>query len=229
MVGLMSDTSVEVAKENKAPEFKERLSGLYEQVTLGKIGQDEFCRIVEGLLSGQSADLKAKLAEAERLANTDLLSGLYNLRGFEKSAEQALASAERSNTPGCLLAVDLDKFKTFNDTHGHPSGDKMIGLIGQVLQKSLRTSDIAARVGGDEFAVYLPGTDLKGAAVVAAKLKQEIAQQSQLAMPGLGWIQTVSIGSAFYDPNASESLRLLRSRADVSLYEDKATKSLKTS
>jgi hypothetical protein len=99
------------------------------------------------------ADLRGRVAELERLLEADELTGLLNRRGFETAAHRALAHAARYNETGVLALIDLDRFKHVNDAHGHAAGDAALRLIGQVLAESIRATDYAARLSGDEFAI----------------------------------------------------------------------------
>jgi len=124
------------------------------------------------------AALNAELLEANRAlaqaAVTDGLTGLKNHRAFQESLHSAAQMAERLQQPLSLIMFDIDHFKQFNDTFGHPAGDELLRQVAQVLRESARAYDVAARYGGEEFALLLPNTTLEQAVQVAERLRQQI-------------------------------------------------------
>jgi diguanylate cyclase (GGDEF)-like protein len=124
------------------------------------------------------ATLNAELLEANRAlaqaAVTDGLTGLKNHRAFQESLHSAAQMAERLQQPLSLVMFDIDHFKQFNDTYGHPAGDELLRQVAQVLRESARAYDVAARYGGEEFALLLPNTALEQAVQVAERLRQQI-------------------------------------------------------
>jgi len=124
------------------------------------------------------ATLNAELLEANRAlaqaAVTDGLTGLKNHRAFQEALHSAAQMAERLQQPLSLVMFDIDHFKQFNDTYGHPAGDELLRQVAQVLRESARAYDIAARYGGEEFALLLPNTALEQAVQVAERLRQQI-------------------------------------------------------
>jgi diguanylate cyclase (GGDEF)-like protein len=124
------------------------------------------------------ATLNAELLEANRAlaqaAVTDGLTGLKNHRAFQEALHSAVQMAERLQQPLSLVMFDIDHFKQFNDTYGHPAGDELLRQVAQVLRESARAYDVAARYGGEEFALLLPNTTLEQAVQVAERLRQQI-------------------------------------------------------
>jgi len=124
------------------------------------------------------ATLNAELLEANRAlaqaAVTDGLTGLKNHRAFQEALHSAAQMAERLQQPLSLIMFDIDHFKQFNDTFGHPAGDELLRQVAQVLRESARAYDVAARYGGEEFALLLPNTTLEQAVQVAERLRQQI-------------------------------------------------------
>jgi diguanylate cyclase (GGDEF)-like protein len=124
------------------------------------------------------ATLNAELLEANRAlaqaAVTDGLTGLKNHRAFQEALHSAAQMAERLQQPLSLVMFDIDHFKQFNDTFGHPAGDELLRQVAQVLRESARAYDVAARYGGEEFALLLPNTALEQAVQVAERLRQQI-------------------------------------------------------
>ena len=153
-------------------------------------------------------------------AVTDELTGLANRRRFMEVVELELKRAERFQSPLGLLLVDLDDFKLVNDRFGHGTGDEVLRALSDVFRESLRDVDLAARLGGEEFAVLLPETDYPGAAGVAERLRAGLASLELKAPEGERFGVTASFGVAVY-PEAQSVDELLRA-ADAALYRAKA-------
>ena len=111
-----------------------------------------------------------------KASTTDFLTGVLNRRAFLAGAERELANASRTQTACCLLMIDLDRFKSINDTYGHPAGDLVLQSFAAVAQASLRTGDMLGRLGGEEFALLLPATDLTGGMQAAERLRAAFAE-----------------------------------------------------
>lgn len=165
--------------------------------------------------------LIASNIDLSRLAATDPLTGLTNRRIFDDALARDMARTARSGSPLCLVLLDVDHFKRYNDNHGHLEGDRCLRVVAQSISASLhREADLAARYGGEEFAIILPETDLEGAVAVAERIRAAISQTSEAQ---LGRRATVSMGVAEYDPAQalSDPEELVR-RADDALYSAKA-------
>ncbi|WP_053078590.1 sensor domain-containing diguanylate cyclase [Methylobacterium tarhaniae] len=163
-------------------------------------------------------------AELAQLSRTDALTGLPNRRAFEEAFGRAFAEASRRGGPVTLLAVDADHFKRYNDRYGHAVGDRVLqGLARALSDAARRPSDLVARVGGEEFAILLPGADAEGAAHVAERVHEAVAGLVvETEGESVGRI-TVSIGLALGLPRQSGTLADLFGLADAALYEAKAT------
>lgn len=148
-----------------------------------------------------------------------LIVNFLNNNGFTNSLTQQLNIIKRIKYPACLLALDIDQLKQFNDKFGHVEGDKLIKLYAQVLESHTRTSDLKGRVGGDEFVIFLAGTDLRGATIVAERIRADIITVVKAGFPNLKKEQTVSIGVTQVLEN--DDAKSLRERADQALYEAK--------
>ena len=153
-------------------------------------------------------------------AVTDELTGLANRRRFMEVVRLELKRAERFQSPLGLVLVDLDDFKLVNDRFGHQTGDEVLRALGDVFRAGLRDVDLAARLGGEEFAVLLPETDDSGAAGVAERLRTALAAVELEAPRGKKFSVTASFGVAVY-PQAQSVDELLTS-ADAALYRGKA-------
>ena len=161
-------------------------------------------------------DFKAYLDTCEEAAFTDHLTGLANRRRFERQLEREIARTSRYDHPFCLLMLDIDNFKSVNDTFGHESGDEAIRLLARSVQEGIRGVDLAARIGGEEFGVLLTETHVVRGVEVAERLRQTI---KQVKIPQVGFI-TVSIGVA-ESPSCAQTARELLARADAAMYEAK--------
>jgi diguanylate cyclase (GGDEF)-like protein len=158
-------------------------------------------------------------AQMQRLATTDFLTGLANRRAFFEQAESARLLATRLHKPIALMMLDIDHFKQLNDRFGHASGDEALVLFADTARGALRDHDIMGRLGGEEFALALPGTDLDGALQAAERLRIAV-NQAPLITSGSGYMMTVSVGVVLVEPG--EALTAALARADHALYAAKA-------
>ncbi len=154
------------------------------------------------------------LAIAEIRAATDGLTGLPNKRAATDALKRSFAQASTTGSPLALLLLDLDHFKQVNDQRGHAVGDQVLANVGAVLQSVLRNGDFAARNGGEEFAVLLPGTEITAALEIAERVRSALAE---ISLPGSDVSVTASIGVSGFPDHASTSDRLER-LADAALY-----------
>lgn len=165
-------------------------------------------------------ELRRQKEAAERSARIDPLTGLLNRRAFNELAEREIQRARRFRQPMSLLVIDLDRFKSINDSHGHLVGDAVLEDFARVASEQLRSLDIIARLGGEEFVVLLPGTDPEGAFQLAERMRQAIASNS-MALESVTLRYTASFGIAGFEPR-QPSLERWVARADAALYEAKA-------
>src|SRR5688500_11202474 len=156
------------------------------------------------------------LRQAERNAQTDALTGLGNRHWMRTMFEREVTRALHSNKALCLMMIDVDNFKAFNDQYGHVAGDSVLVAVAEALREFLRPTDLIARFGGDEFAVLLPDLQLKQARQTAERIRQQIAG---LSPPSLATAVTVSIGLA--GRTDQDDVATLVQRADAAMYEAK--------
>jgi len=163
------------------------------------------------------------LEQTRRMANTDGLTGLYNHRYLQERMKQEIERAERYERPLSVVMADLDHFKKFNDTHGHPKGDKVLIAVAQALRQVSRASDILARYGGEEFTLILPETTAQEAGLVAERARQRVAALKLDDKEDAGSADdatvSLSLGVASHTPGASKEE--LIEAADAALYRAK--------
>jgi diguanylate cyclase (GGDEF)-like protein len=164
-------------------------------------------------------DLAQTADQLERLATTDSLTGLFNRRHFLATTEREMNRFRRYGRPMSILLLDIDLFKTINDRFGHDVGDQMIVHVGNLCLENKRSPDIVARVGGEEFAILLPETELESASVVAERLRK-LVENRPLIAGDITVPVTVSIGIAELDSTMNRVSNLMK-LADRMLYDAK--------
>lgn len=167
-----------------------------------------------------SQDILGAMARIKLISETDSLTGAYNMRAFRSLAARECSLARRYNRILSLLMVDSDHLKQINDAHGHEAGDKLVKHIVNTIRSTLRTTDVIARYGGDEFVCLLPETGAVGAAIVAERMRQQLSSMP-VDIGNASVPSTVSVGIASY-PAHGASLESLAKNADRALYESKA-------
>ncbi|MBA4788993.1 MAG: GGDEF domain-containing protein [Rhizobiales bacterium] len=178
--------------------------------------------LVRGLQRGliRSTEMEELL---KKMSLTDVLTGLPNRRAFDDRLDSEVRRMAREGRPMALLLVDVDHFKTVNDTYGHLNGDRLLRMLGRQIQRSVgRPGDVAARFGGEEFAVLLPDTDMKGARYIAERIRSDVERCSMTLESGQRLSATVSIGIVSSEPSGRDAPQSLVKLADEALYEAKA-------
>jgi diguanylate cyclase (GGDEF)-like protein len=166
-------------------------------------------------IAEQMAVAVHQVQEHMREARTDFLTGLANRHEFDSFLRRELARAERFGDSLSLAMIDLDDLKVVNDSHGHRAGDEALRTVGATLKATVRSLDLAARIGGDEFALVMPQTDSRGARDVVARFQQRLAEAHNDRHP----VVTVSVGIAEWEEGMG--LDAIAAAADAHLYESK--------
>ncbi|WP_291328321.1 diguanylate cyclase [Desulfovibrio sp. UCD-KL4C] len=154
-----------------------------------------------------------------KLATTDPLTGLSNRRFFMEKAEEEVEKAKRYNRSLSLLMLDIDFFKKVNDTYGHDAGDDVLKSLSVAVLEVLRNVDVFGRIGGEEFSILMPDTDIDGAVLAAERIRHKVEKANMQTRSGILTI-TVSIGAATINKRIT-TLELLLKAADLGLYAAK--------
>jgi two-component system, cell cycle response regulator len=195
-----------------------KLGGLALALTVGTESESAgIVRLVARELGGPLR-IAALMDESQRLATTDPLTGLSNRRALLAALHVEIAHARRHGLPLSFCLMDVDHFKSVNDTHGHAAGDQVLAAIGGLLRRGLRTPDVPARWGGEEFVIVLKQTDGVGAVLVAERIRKAV-ESLVVDSNGKRIPVTVSIGVAEFTPE--DSAEALIDRADNAMYRAK--------
>jgi diguanylate cyclase (GGDEF)-like protein len=173
-----------------------------------------------GIVAAQTSmtlERASYFSKQEDLARCDGLTGLLNHRMFQETIREEYNRVKRYNNPLSLIMLDIDHFKKFNDTYGHPIGDEVIKMVSRTIKTMVRTTDRAFRYGGEEFAVILPETSPENGTLLAERIRRHI--ETNRAVKGL--VITVSIGLG--GVNVSETPEVFIKRVDNALYAAKET------
>ncbi|MFJ7566480.1 GGDEF domain-containing protein [Herminiimonas sp. NPDC097707] len=194
-----------------------------------RIAQNEALRSRDAILAARKNvedaearihNLEAKLEQMSELVREDQLTGSLNRRGLEDIFERELARAERRGTPLCIAMLDLDDFKKINDKYGHSAGDEALIHLVRVIKETLRSMDVIARFGGEEFLIVLPDTGMDEAVQTVTRLQRELTKQIFMHNH-TRLLMTFSAGVALR--NEQEDQKSMIERADKALYEAKRT------
>lgn len=193
---------------------------------LGDVGLKEFDSEAIRRLANENdglkatlADLRARLEELERLADTDTLLPLPNRRAFLRELERVLHQAARHKTPAAVLFIDLNGLKAINDSQGHQAGDAVLLHVARILKASLRAGDMVARIGGDEFGLILDHVDEMAAQAKAEALVATVASEPvDLGRATVG----VSVTAGLAMVRAGDAVETVLARADAAMYAQRS-------
>jgi two-component system cell cycle response regulator len=165
--------------------------------------------------------LRDNVQQSIEMAITDALTGLFNRRYMESHLGALVEQASARGKPLTALMLDIDYFKSVNDTYGHDAGDDVLREFATRIRKSIRGIDLACRLGGEEFVIIMPETDVAVAATVAERLRRRIASEPFVIAAGAAKLEiTISIGVATRDVSDDNAAAILK-RADQALYRAK--------
>lgn len=211
------------AQANELTELEEAFNRMLNRLENERVAHDSAMETLHKELEQQVAerthDLQRANQQLEQLVRTDPLTGVANRRHFVERVQIEIQRAHRENTPLALLMLDLDHFKSINDTWGHSSGDSVLRNFAALISGLSRTSDLLARLGGEEFAMILPNTGLEGALELASRILELVRQQS-IDTGTAPIFYSTCIGAATLASQESSYEPLLK-RADAALYRAK--------
>ena len=204
-----------------------RLAGSHNDITERKQVEEklkDYQITLEETIAQRTRELEKANRTLERLAKLDPLTELANRRCMDETLEQELARSTREKTPLSFIMMDIDYFKSYNDTYGHQEGDICLKLVARSISKTLlRPTDMVARYGGEEFVVILPGTDVDGCIRVANQIAFNVSRIDGLRLnPNSGRAISLSMGIAISSENNVLSLDAIVEQADKALYQAKS-------
>ena len=188
--------------------------------------REEATQSMQNMLENMSLEMKKLRAEVAKLnseATTDSLTRVNNRRAFDIEIEGLISLSKAESKPLCLVLIDIDHFKAFNEKFGHSIGDKVLRFVASLIKNNIKGNDSVARFGGEQFAVLLPETKLEGALSVAENIREKLAKQTlsdSAAKIELGTI-SASLGVSCYKPG--ESSDELINKANIALSQAKNT------
>jgi diguanylate cyclase (GGDEF)-like protein len=176
--------------------------------------------VIENRQLGETqSQLMAELNQARRESMICPMTQAWNRRGFSGLMAREISRSKRDGRPLALAIIDIDHFKRINDSYGHPAGDSALVTFARILREQIRAYDVFARLGGEEFAVIMPGLQRKDATAAGEKLRAAVERDSLLPT---GERLTISLGLAWFDPAKTDlSEELMVTKADQALYKAK--------
>lgn len=190
-------------------------------LSLGMWNRNIKYKLLQRELTARNETLEQQQAELVWLATRDALTGLFNRGEFMRLAEKELLRTRRHGGNTSIFVIDLDFFKSINDLHGHPAGDKVLRHVSDQLRDWTRSTDLVARIGGEEFVVLLPQTDIDAAMVLAQKLRQQLRDSPARVSSELQVSVTASFGVACLPGHHMGTIAALYAAADNALYDAK--------
>jgi diguanylate cyclase (GGDEF)-like protein len=174
------------------------------------------------VISKQITEQKNMEKQLRKLSLTDELTGLYNRRGFMTLAQQQMKIAKRLKRELLLISADLDDLKVINDTMGHHEGDQALRDTGAILSDTFRSSDIIARIGGDEFVALQMQNPEEPVSISSERLQNAVAAHNEKSHKQ--YTLSLSLGTVLFDPGQNQALEELLGEADAKMYEQKQLK-----
>ncbi len=216
---IVSKSFRESVKKNAIEMLKSKRDKPYEYLANTKQGKDIWVieAVVPTELNGKRATI-GFFMDIDKIINdsfTDVLTGLHNRRYFNDILEKEIKRSERYGSFLSLILFDVDHFKIYNDTYGHPEGDKVLYEIGGIVKNAIRQTDSGCRYGGEEFAVILPQSNIENTINVAERIRKRIQKDTYSLNNGV----TISAGISQYQMN--QNITEFISNSDIALYKAK--------
>ena len=219
-VASLRDTNVHLATVTNVSELREVVHALIIKNEKNESQtRDLETRLKEA--QDQTASLRVRLSQAEKLASLDPLTSVANRRRFEQFIAAEVARSHENGTPLCLIMTDIDHFKSVNDRHGHSAGDRVLKAFADLLTKSVRGADLVARYGGEEFAVVLPQTPMGDAFGIAERIRSIFALHGGTRDSSVKEFGNLTASFGVAQIRDGEPPSALIQRADQMLYEAK--------
>jgi len=166
-------------------------------------------------------EMRRNMEEAQKEARTDALTGVANRKAFEQTMQALVEDFAKNQSGFCLIMMDIDHFKNFNDNYGHQIGDQVIKLVAQTLFDGIKGRDVVCRYGGEEFAVILPETGMQGGLKVAEMLRMDVASKDLVNRTTGEKLGTITLSGGVAEYRDEESVDDIVERADAALYKAK--------
>ncbi len=218
---IVSETFRESVKKNAIEMLKSQRDKPYEYLAVSKNGNDIW--VIEAVVATELQGERAVIGffmDIDRIASdslTDALTGLYNRRYFNNNLKAESKRSDRYGSHLSLVILDVDYFKRYNDTFGHAEGDKVLAIIGNIIERCIRQTDSGCRYGGEEFAVILPQSDIDSARLVAERIRKCVESETVDLNGGV----TISAGISQY--LYKQSITELIKNSDSALYKAKGS------
>jgi diguanylate cyclase len=223
-VATYRDDLSHVTRELDRTQDRESLRAIVESLVQATIGMDATNQALTASLKASRQEISQLQEKVETLridSLTDSLTGLANRKYFDRELERCLAEAAAGAEGLCLVLMDIDHFKKINDTFGHMAGDEVLRLVGHSLTQHVRPHDVAARLGGEEFAVMLPDASLRAASTVAEHIRCRVMGMQFVKRSTGETIGRVTISAGVAACRRGETPWSLMQRADTCLYAAK--------
>ncbi len=220
--GSLNDVSEKIKNAETLEELADAVSSIVEDTRM-MLEKNQNLEYELTSSSTQVAELKKNLDNVKKEALTDGLTNLSNRKAFDKQIRDWISDADAGGGALCLLMIDIDHFKKFNDTYGHQVGDQVLRLVARTLTDGIKGGDFAARFGGEEFAIIFPNTPLSGAERVADSLRRAVENKEVVNKNNNKTLGRITLSGGVAEYVKGESVTSFIDRADAALYEAKHT------